>query len=538
MNSDAEMSDVDRLLSEAEPPLDIRRDIAIEFLEMRRFNNGGFLRIADYDEVAVALERKRRCVQGWWHDHVVGAGENTTARHRDRFDVEDLVIATVYAHCGRLRPAYNDLFAHGVVDCSEATFRRAWARLPRIIQEFPRRGWKSVHRHGLYQMWTAPNPWSVFYIDTHTTDIWCWYYGELIRAYITSLIDDHSRFVPAVLVTPGPPNARDIAAVIAMATRHRRHDGIRFGGLPARLIMDNAGENWSGFVTRGLEGLQRKPHFVAPYTPEHKGKKERFYLSFEQECLMLLPGWCDRSALTKEGVPLYVGPTDELLDFARVVDEIGAFTYRYNYERPHQSLNGRTPFAVIAAANEDKRLREEPSPAALARAFLDTDQQHYKVHKKGVHVHNRWYTSPVLATQVGKPVTVRYLPDEKDQPGPVAVFTADEDEYLGLVIPHKDLTSEQREQQVAARDVLTAEVVAHAEEGLGIRHDRARMRATGAMDTSPASAAKARSKTRVAGSAKTGKALRKVDGFDDFDAFDLNAQHPPTTGDSDENERP
>jgi len=531
MSYDAEMTDVDRLLSEAEPPLDIRRDIAIEFLEMRRFNNGGFLRLGDYDEVAVALERKRRCVQGWWHDHVTGAGENPTARHRERFELDDLVIATVYAHCGRLRPAYNDLYAHTIVHCSEATFRRGWSRLPRMIQEFPRRGWKSVHRHGLYQMWTAPNPWSVFYIDTHTTDLWCWYYGELIRAYITSLIDDHSRFVPATLVTPGPPNARDIAAVLAMGFRHREHEGVRFGGLPSRIIMDNAGENWADLVTHGLTGLDRKPHFVAPYTPEHKGKKERFYLTFEQECLMLLPGWCDKGALTKQGEPLYIGPDDELLQFSQVVDEIGVHHHRYNYERPHQGLGGRTPFEVIAAAAEDKRLRPEPTPAALARAFLDTDQTSYKVHKKGVHVHNRWYTSPALATQTGKQVIVRYLPDEQTQPGPVAVFTADEDEYLGLVVPHDALTTEQKEQMVQARDALTAEVVAHAEEGLGIRHDRARLRATGNMNTSPASVAKKRSKPRVS-SGGSDKSLRRVDGFDDFDTFDLNAQTPPTHGDT------
>ena len=130
-----------------------------------------------------------------------------------------VLIATVYAHGGKVRTAYRDLVAHEVIDVSEDVFRLAWKRLNLAIQKFPKIGHQAIRSFGLYRMWSTPKPNLVWQLDSHQMDIFCVYQGQLVRPWRTDVLDDCSRFVPGALVTLKDATARDIAAVLAMAMR-------------------------------------------------------------------------------------------------------------------------------------------------------------------------------------------------------------------------------------------------------------------------------------------------------------------------------
>jgi len=71
------------------------------------------------------------------------------------------------------------------------------------------------------------------------------------------------------------------------------------------------------------QALAIRHYLVRPYTPQSNGKVERFFRTVDDECL-------------------YVHP---LFTFGARSRAVERFVWYYNYERPHQSLNGMTPVA-------------------------------------------------------------------------------------------------------------------------------------------------------------------------------------------------
>jgi len=503
--NDGQPYDLAELLALAEPGADQLRASVVAGLCDRRVEQG-FLTLLDYKAAGQMVGRTPRQVQRWMRAERVRQGERTRDRHRERFECDELVIATVYAHRGTLRAAYRDLVAHQIIDCSEDVFRTAWKRLNLAVQKFPKIGHEALRNFGLYRMWSAPKPNMVWQLDSHQMDIFCVYRGEVVRPWRTDVLDDCSRFVPGALVTLSDATARDIAAVLAMAMRTRvGPDGkTLIGGKPKLLIFDCAQANLAEMVQRGVVGLDITPHPAAPYEPTVKGKKERHYRTFENECLSDMEGYITPEAKTHGMDYLYVPPPDRLPSFELVCERVAKFDRYYNFERDHGGVANKKPFEVLAEHSVEI---DEVSPAMLARAFLDTAQETYKVHKQGIHVRNRWYTGGAIALKGGEQVIVRYLPDE---PSFVEVFDSDDD-YLGRVTCQDLVPADESDQLAAARDALTTRVNQYHQEGLGIRAELADLRAQGE-EPSIAQLAKSRkSKKPQAAPPKTGLRAGDVD---------------------------
>jgi len=87
-------------------------------------------------------------------------------------------------------------------------------------------------------------------------------------------------------------------------------------------------DNGLVFGSKLYRGLCREynlsQEFITPYTPEENGLAERFIRSFKEEC-----AWLHQF---------------ESIDEARFI--IGRWVKWYNTERPHQSLNYKTPKEV------------------------------------------------------------------------------------------------------------------------------------------------------------------------------------------------
>ncbi|HUR17001.1 MAG TPA: Mu transposase C-terminal domain-containing protein [Candidatus Limnocylindrales bacterium] len=387
------------------------KQVAIESL-IQRERERGFLTGADYAAAGKFVNRSQRQVQRWMREDRVASGTKTRDRHRERFELTDLMISAVYANAGNLRAAYAQLCEAQILTCcSETSFRNAWARLPVAIQRYPTIGREAIRTYGLYPAWTAPVPNDVWQLDSHDIDLFCRFGGDVIRPVVTDIIDDCSRLIVGSILTPDAPRASDIAAVAAMALRTREApDGTVIGGAPRLVLYDCALAHSAELIARGWSQLGIVPRSTQPYEPTQKGKKERHYRTLEAECFRELPGYITPNALTKEGEYLYRPHTSELLTYEQVLKRLLEYTNYYNFERPHQGIGGRRPIDVVRAHAVTPRTIDR---AVLARAFWRTKRETYTVQKRGVHV-ERYYSSWALIEHVGKKVIVRYDPTDPD----------------------------------------------------------------------------------------------------------------------------
>jgi transposase InsO family protein len=150
-----------------------------------------------------------------------------------------------------------------------------------------------------------------------------------------SVLDDHSRYAVA-LENTGSTQAQSVQAVLERAFREN--------GVPQEMLMDH-GTPW--FNTQGRLGWSQltvwlmdrdiQLYFSGCRHPQTQGKVERFHRSMT-------------AALLRRGTP-----TD-----AERQPWLDAFRYEYNYVRPHEALQMKTPHQVW---HKSSRKFQEQAPA-------------------------------------------------------------------------------------------------------------------------------------------------------------------------------
>jgi transposase InsO family protein len=139
------------------------------------------------------------------------------------------------------------------------------------------------------------------------------------RCHPLTVLDDHSRFAMAVIACADESHETVRSALTGVFRRY---------GLPARMLMDN-GSPWGGesqdnpytIFTVWLLQLGIAVSHGRPYHPQTQGKDERFHRTFKEELL-------SRCTLS------------DLEDSQRRFDP---WRDIYNYQRPHESLDMKTP---------------------------------------------------------------------------------------------------------------------------------------------------------------------------------------------------
>ncbi|CAF3794036.1 unnamed protein product [Rotaria magnacalcarata] len=142
------------------------------------------------------------------------------------------------------------------------------------------------------------------------------------RYYVVGCIDDYSRVVWVEVVSS--LKALDIcfAMMDIILIKHQRYD-IKY----EEILSDNGSEFCGGkdLMSHPFERLMShfdiKHRRTKPYRPQTNGKIERFWRSFDDEVIE--------------------GAEYETLD--ELKDSVLGYNFDYNENRPHQSLNGKTP---------------------------------------------------------------------------------------------------------------------------------------------------------------------------------------------------
>jgi transposase InsO family protein len=149
------------------------------------------------------------------------------------------------------------------------------------------------------------------------------------RVYLVAFMDDHSRF----LVSYGLHASQSAALVLEVL-----RSGIASHGRPEEILTDNGSQyvTWRGKSAFAKELDKRGiKHVVAmPRRPQTLGKIERFWGTLWRECI----------------------ETAVFIDLGDAQKRIGLFIDHYNFQRPHQGIEGLTPAdRFFGAAAEVKR---------------------------------------------------------------------------------------------------------------------------------------------------------------------------------------
>jgi transposase InsO family protein len=192
------------------------------------------------------------------------------------------------------------------------------------------------------------------------------------RVYLVAFMDDHSRFV----VGYGLHASQSTALVLEVFRA-----AITGFGTPEEVLTDNGTQyvTWRGksAFTKECEKRGVKQIVASPHRPQTLGKIERFWGTVWRECV----------------------ETAVFLDLGDARQRIGLFIDHYNFQRPHQGIDGSTPAdRFFGAAEEVKRTlaaRVEANALEMARngmpraPFYLTGQaggQPFSVHAEGERV--------------------------------------------------------------------------------------------------------------------------------------------------------
>lgn len=226
------------------------------------------------------------------------------------------------------------------------------------------------------------------------------------RLYLVAFMDDHSRFV----VSYGLHASASGALVLEVLRA-----GIASYGPPEEILTDNGPQyvTWRGKsqFSKELEQQGIRQVVSRPKHPQTLGKIERFWGTLWRECLQ-------RAVF---------------LDLEDARRRIGLFIDYYNFQRPHQGLDGLTPadrfFHAAPTVLETLRARVAVNALELARQgtprppFYMTGQvagQAFSVHAEGERV---FLTRPGQPRQevelVGPPATPPAESNASQPPEPV-----------------------------------------------------------------------------------------------------------------------
>ena len=192
------------------------------------------------------------------------------------------------------------------------------------------------------------------------------------RVYLVAFLDDHSRFI----VGYGLHASQGTALVIEVLRA-----ALGGYGVPGEILTDNGTQyvTWRGksAFSRECEKHGIKQIVASPHRPQTLGKIERFWGTLWRECV----------------------ETAVFADLGDARQRIGLFIDHYNFQRPHQGIDGLVPAdRFFGAAEEVKRslaARVNANALELARhglpkaPFYLTGQaggQPFSVHAEGERV--------------------------------------------------------------------------------------------------------------------------------------------------------
>ncbi|MBF0311599.1 MAG: DDE-type integrase/transposase/recombinase [Magnetococcales bacterium] len=271
-------------------------------------------------------------------------------------------------------------------------------------QHMPAFGSRSEHLDSLNQLWE---------MDSTKADI---ILKDGRRYIIVGVIDVYSRRLKFLV-----SRSSSSAAVTALI-----RNAILDWGVPMVIKTDNGSDYIALNTVRVLESLKVEQWLCNPGNPQEKPHIERHFRTLNHGLLELLPGYIGHSVAERKGIEgrvkqwMHTGAQVDLpyLDADGLQRFLDDWTKIYLH-RPHDGLDGRTPFDVAAKWPDPvRRIADERALDLLLNPLKGVRV----VSKKGISVDGRTYIAAELGTMVGEEVEVRL--DESDA-GRIYVYGMD-----------------------------------------------------------------------------------------------------------------
>lgn len=255
------------------------------------------------------------------------------------------------------------------------------------------------------------------------------------RPYITVVIDRATRYVLSVVITFGNPSAEEVrvAFIAAILDRFAADGQTRVGGLPTQIVWDQGKEYLSDLVTESCLRLGTNPCPLPPYSPQLKGRCERFWRFFKENCLASMPGYIDSGA----DVRGTLHRAQYALSEVAFVERVSEWLDWYNCEHVHRVM-GMT--ALQAWQSDPRDLVKVPADQLWCDFLLESKK--VTVSRSGVNWKKVNYVTlnGGLSDLIGREVNVRYLPHMRDF---IEVFH--DGQHVGRAFPSDMLTPDNDE---------------------------------------------------------------------------------------------
>lgn len=351
------------------------------------------------------------------------------------FTLDEVVVTAVFLCCGNLAKARRQLERAGVTVPSDPHFRRVVAaQLGTDQLAYAKRGSAGFRDTQAYLKSHFPHRNHTVQLDHSELQILVVPRGSktAVKPWITTVLEAKTRYLLGYAVTFGRPSSEEVRAALMSAIIPRyAPDGVTIvGGVPDRAVWDRGLEFVSNVMTESCLRLRVLPAPLPAYSPHLKGRQERFYRFFQDDCLSHLPGYNAGPADLRgnRAAASSAMGEDDLLDV--VADWMDW------YVSEHRIAGGETPLEMWA---RDATPLRHVSPEQLWVDMLIAKNL-CKVSKNGVRFDRIDWTAPELTGLVGRKVEIRYMPIARDF---VEVFLDGEHKCTAYPVAH--LTADQEE---------------------------------------------------------------------------------------------
>ncbi len=296
-----------------------------------------------------------------------------------------------------------------------------------------------VHRHRAKRpngMWQADHTeLDILILDAN---------GKIVRPWLTTVIDDHSRVVAGYMVFLGAPSALNTSLALRQAIWRKADPAWPVCGIPNVLYVDHGSDFTSIHLEQGAADLRIQLIYSTIARPQGRGKVERLFGTINTELLPDLPG------NLRAGKPA----SPPRLSLPELDAAIGKYIISTYNARVHSEI-GAVP---VDAWRGEGWLPRMPETLEELDTLLVMVAKPRTVHRDGIHFEGLRFFDPNLAAYVGEPVTIRFDPRDV---GEVRVFhrnaflcRAISPEYAGQSITLKDIQAA----RVAYRRRLRSEI--------------------------------------------------------------------------------
>ncbi len=272
--------------------------------------------------------------------------------------------------------------------------------------------------------------------------------GEIVRPWLTTVIDDHSRAVTGYMVFLGAPSALQTSLALRQAIWRKQDPAWPVCGIPDVLYVDHGCDFTSTHLEQVAADLHIQLIYSATGRPQGRGKIERLFGTLNTELLPELPGHLKGS---KPATPARLSIPE--LDAAIGAYIIGTYNIRVHRE------TGASPHSVWIG---DGWLPRMPESLEALDLLLIMVAKSRLIHRDGIHFQGLRYLDPTLAAYVGESVTIRYDPRDLAE---IRIFhrnrflcRAVSPEHAGQTVTLKDIQSARSQHRLSLRNQINERI--------------------------------------------------------------------------------